>query len=67
MNPPQRNITATNIVLDYCNRTSKKIKNLKHDDYLRIIAHATSIGVATGLKMAKDTLKDISEQVKEQE
>lgn len=49
-------LTANNLVTDYCNRTKKKVKNLKHDDYLQIIGHAAAVGIYTGLKMAKETM-----------
>lgn len=52
-------LTANNLVTDYCNRAKKKVKNLKHDDYLQIIGHAAAVGMYTGLKMAKDSLQSI--------
>ena len=52
-------LTANNLVNDYCNRAKKKVKNLKHEDYLQIIGHAAAVGMYTGLKMAKDSLQTI--------
>lgn len=49
-------LTANNLVTDYCNKSKKKVKNLKHEDYLQIIGHAAAVGIYTGLKMAKESM-----------
>lgn len=59
-------LTANNLITDYCNRTKKKVKNLKHDDYLQIIGHAAAVGIYTGLKMAKESMSKYTNKSKDE-